>query len=92
MLRMFDLTDRTAVVTGALGHLGPLWIKALLSAGARVAGLDLQDAPDSTAFELLVAEFGEDHGQVVWHPLDHWSSGRFARLLHVLQRPKRVQL
>ena len=59
--KMFDLTGRTAVVTGALGHLGPVWIKALLSAGARVAGLDLQDAPNSTAFELLVAEFGEDY-------------------------------
>ena len=58
--RMFDLTDRTAVVTGALGRLGPVWIQALLAAGARVAGIDLQDAPDSPALESCVTEFGED--------------------------------
>ncbi|WP_157431422.1 SDR family oxidoreductase [Actinomadura hibisca] len=41
-----DLTGRTAVVTGALGRLGPVWAGALLGAGARVVGLDLSaDVP-----------------------------------------------
>ncbi|MFC6879633.1 MULTISPECIES: SDR family oxidoreductase [Actinomadura] len=43
-----DLTGETAVVTGALGKLGPIWAGALLDAGARVVGLDLStDAPPS---------------------------------------------
>lgn len=41
-----DLTGATAVVTGALGKLGPVWARALLDAGAQVVGLDLHtDVP-----------------------------------------------
>jgi NAD(P)-dependent dehydrogenase (short-subunit alcohol dehydrogenase family) len=35
-----DLEGRLALVTGALGQLGPVWIGALADAGARVIGLD----------------------------------------------------
>ncbi len=49
----FDLTGRVAVVTGALGRLGPVWTHALLEAGARVVALDRPDAPVPDAFRAL---------------------------------------
>jgi NAD(P)-dependent dehydrogenase (short-subunit alcohol dehydrogenase family) len=47
------LAERVAVVTGALGRLGPVWCEALLDAGAVVAGVDLERAPPSPAFRAL---------------------------------------
>jgi len=49
----FTLDDQVAVVTGACGKLGPVWIEALVEAGARVAALDLPGAKASTAFRAL---------------------------------------
>jgi NAD(P)-dependent dehydrogenase (short-subunit alcohol dehydrogenase family) len=46
--RIFRLDNQTAVVTGACGNLGPVWVEALLDAGARVAALELKGAPAST--------------------------------------------
>lgn len=37
-----DLGGRLALVTGALGNLGPVWIRALAEAGARVIGVDVR--------------------------------------------------
>ena len=37
-----DLEGRVALVTGALGKLGPVWITALAGAGARVIGVDVR--------------------------------------------------
>jgi NAD(P)-dependent dehydrogenase (short-subunit alcohol dehydrogenase family) len=50
----FSLDQHVAVVTGACGKLGPVWVEALLEAGARVAALELPGAPVSSAFRALV--------------------------------------
>ena len=49
----FSLDQQVAVVTGACGRLGPIWVEALLDAGARVAALELPGAPVSSAFRAL---------------------------------------
>ena len=50
---VFKLDDDVAVVTGALGRLGPVWVEALLDAGARVVAVDLPDAVSSNAFKVV---------------------------------------
>jgi NAD(P)-dependent dehydrogenase (short-subunit alcohol dehydrogenase family) len=52
---VFRLDEDVAVVSGATGRLGPVWIEALLDAGARVAALDLPGAAPSEAFRALLA-------------------------------------
>jgi NAD(P)-dependent dehydrogenase (short-subunit alcohol dehydrogenase family) len=54
----FGLANQLAVVTGAGGKLGPVWIEALLEAGARVAALDLPGAATSPLFESVAARAG----------------------------------
>jgi NAD(P)-dependent dehydrogenase (short-subunit alcohol dehydrogenase family) len=39
------LEGRVAIVTGALGNLGPVWTAAFAGAGMHVVGIDLQQAP-----------------------------------------------
>jgi len=38
------LKGRTAVVTGALGNLGPIWTSALVNEGATVYGIDVRES------------------------------------------------
>jgi len=58
------LAGELAVVTGALGRLGPIWIEGLLDAGARVAGLDRPGSPRSDGFKALGARFDDSRLQL----------------------------
>ncbi len=59
MNNMFSLKSQVAVVTGALGKLGSIWIETLLGAGASVFALDLPDAPVSEEYHELQSGFDE---------------------------------
>jgi len=56
---LFSLKGKVAVVTGALGNLGPVWIETLLDAGASVLAIDLPGVSLSGRFEELQALYGE---------------------------------
>ena len=66
----FDLSDPLAVVTGALGNLGPVWVAALAGAGARVVGLDVRegdgvlqaDVTEPASLESALAAITAEHG------------------------------
>jgi NAD(P)-dependent dehydrogenase (short-subunit alcohol dehydrogenase family) len=55
----FHLDNQIAVVTGASGKLGPVWVDALLEAGARVAALELPGAVPTPQFESLRQRSGD---------------------------------
>ncbi|MEU8541969.1 SDR family oxidoreductase [Streptomyces sp. NPDC048717] len=68
-----DLTGSVAVVTGVCGRLGPVWVDALLGAGADVVGLDVRgtvgpglravlDDHDPERFTLRVADVTDTDG------------------------------
>lgn len=59
MKNFFSLKSEIAVVTGALGKLGPIWIEALLDSGASVLALDLPHTPVSEEFNRLQSSYGE---------------------------------
>jgi NAD(P)-dependent dehydrogenase (short-subunit alcohol dehydrogenase family) len=63
---LFSLKGEIAVVTGALGKLGPIWIDTLLEAGARVFALDHPEARASEAFKKLQARFDDDQLQLAF--------------------------
>jgi len=56
---LFGLDAEIAVVTGALGRLGSVWIEALLEAGASVFAMDLPGARVAEPFLQLQARFDE---------------------------------
>lgn len=56
-MKQFDLSNQIAVVTGALGRLGPIWIEALLASGAEVLGIDLPSVPLKEAFAALKQKY-----------------------------------
>jgi NAD(P)-dependent dehydrogenase (short-subunit alcohol dehydrogenase family) len=63
------LTGRLAIVTGALGRLGPVWSRALEEAGAEVVGIDVRggdgvvegDVTDRQSLERVLADHGAPH-------------------------------
>jgi NAD(P)-dependent dehydrogenase (short-subunit alcohol dehydrogenase family) len=65
-----ELARAVAVVTGASGNLGPVWIAALRQAGATVIGIDLSpadgvevaDVTDRAALEAARARIAAAHG------------------------------
>ena len=59
-----DLDGKVAVVTGALGLLGPVWSSALVDAGAIVVGLDLEKGDRENNFSKLMKEYPDRVGFV----------------------------
>ena len=51
-----ELHGRVAIVTGALGKLGPVWVAALAGAGATVVGIDVQAGEVEGAVSLEEAD------------------------------------
>ena len=63
MKDLFSLKGNIAVVTGALGKLGPIWIDTLLKAGAKVLALDQPDARVPDALKKLQVHYDDRHLQ-----------------------------
>ncbi|TVQ43091.1 MAG: SDR family oxidoreductase [Gloeocapsa sp. DLM2.Bin57] len=59
-MNYFNLSGEIAIVTGALGRLGPVWIETLLGAGATVLGIDLAKAPLNPQFNQLREQYREN--------------------------------
>jgi NAD(P)-dependent dehydrogenase (short-subunit alcohol dehydrogenase family) len=58
---LFQLEGQIAVVTGALGKLGPIWVQTLLGAGARVLALDRPGQPVCDPIAEMQRHFDADH-------------------------------
>lgn len=56
--KLYDLTDRVAVVTGGAGILGRHFCRALAAFGARVVVCDLEQAAPDRVAEAVEAEYG----------------------------------
>lgn len=54
-----DASPRTAVVTGACGKLGPIWVSALLEAGWNVVGVELPGVAASPPIADLQGRYGD---------------------------------
>lgn len=65
MTRWGDLTDEVALVTGALGNLGGVWLEGLLEAEARVVALDLPEAKVRDVFANLQDRYGNERLRVL---------------------------
>ena len=87
---LFDLSGRTALITGASGYLGSAMATALAEAGATVACASRdQDRADAAA-RLLPTEQGQEHFGVVLDQLDENSCDKGFR--SVLERVGEVHV
>ena len=66
MKDLFSLKGQVAVVTGAVGKLGPIWIETLLDAGAKVFALDHPNAQISQEYKNLQGRFKEQNLQLAF--------------------------
>lgn len=64
MTDLFSLKDEVAVVTGASGNLGPIWIDALTGHGSSVFAIDRPGAHMVDSFKELQTEIGESKVQL----------------------------
>ncbi len=62
-LKLFDMTDRHAIISGGAGLLGPVFAEALLDGGAVVHLLDV----DSRGLEKSHSTLSETYGDRVFH-------------------------
>ena len=60
MTDLFQLDGQIAVVTGALGKLGPIWVQTLLGAGASVLALDRPGQPICEPVAQLQRNYDEN--------------------------------
>ena len=84
---LFQLDDRTAVVTGACGRLDPIWTGALFGAGGRVACMDLEGMSAPPAFGGLFATHGGHAALFGADVTDRGSLVRAARLIEARLGP-----
>jgi NAD(P)-dependent dehydrogenase (short-subunit alcohol dehydrogenase family) len=63
---LFHLEGETAVVTGALGKLGAIWLETLLDAGARVLALDQPGTAAGLPFSDLQARVGDSRLKLIY--------------------------
>ena len=70
--QLFDLTGRTALITGASGHLGRSMANALAEAGARV----IVASRDAATGKKTAAQIGDRHLSVVLNHMDEKSINR----------------
>jgi len=96
-LEKFKLTGKVAVVTGAKGKLGQVWVKALEQAGAKVVRLDLPevDVTDRASLvtfaqtvgpvDILINNAGIDQppGPAKTYRLEDFSADVFRKVLDV---------
>ncbi|CAK7215059.1 hypothetical protein SCUCBS95973_002348 [Sporothrix curviconia] len=64
--QLFQLNDRTVIVTGASGFLGVQAATAILESGGDVVGLDILASPRSAAW-AAVEESAKTHGRGLWY-------------------------
>ena len=60
MIDLFQLDGQIAVVTGALGKLGPVWVQTLLGAGARTLAVDRPGQPVCEPIVRLQQDYDEN--------------------------------
>ncbi|MCA9119615.1 MAG: SDR family oxidoreductase [Planctomycetales bacterium] len=88
--QLFDLSGRTALITGASGYLGAAMAAALAEAGANVACASRDQNRADSAAKGLPSTHGQEHFGVV---LDHFDESSLEQgLQRVIERAGRVDV